>query len=121
MRPALFLRTLLAAAALGAVLRLARGDGAAPAVSPPPAPQNPQQQASFDTLDRALARFDALIARDDDAHHQAATRAVLDALKKRRDALRAAFDGAKVDDLRTELSLEYHREAAWVGPAAATH
>jgi len=120
MRPPLILRSLLAVAALGAVLRPVRGDGdaPAPALPPPAAALTPPQQASFDALDQALARFGALIARDDDAHHQAAARAALDGLKKRRDALRAAFDQAKFDDLRTELKLEYHREAAWMAPSA---
>lgn len=78
----------------------------------------PQQQAAVDTLDRALARCEALLAQDDDVAHRAATRAMLDDLEKRRAALRAAFDQAKCDDLRTEVILEYHRLAAWMAPPA---
>jgi hypothetical protein len=116
MRSALLLRLILATAALGALARPSHGD--APAAAAPTLPAwTPQQKTSLEILDRAIARFDALLARDDDARHQAATRATLDGLKQRRDALRLAFDQSKYDDLRTELSLEYHRLAAWVGPA----
>lgn len=113
MRPiaaAFVFRGIFAAVALGAAVSPSRGDDPAPA----PAAWTPQQKASLDALDRAIARFDTLLARDDDARHQAATRAVFEGLKKRRDALRDAFDQSKYDDLRTELNLEYQRLAAWV-------
>ena len=115
MRPALLLRSILAALALGIILRPARADAPAPA----PAAGAPQQKVSLEALDRALARFEALLARDDDAGHQAATRAVLEGLKKRRDTLQGTFDQARCDDLRTELELEIHRLAAWLAPHPA--
>ena len=114
MRPAPLFRSILAALALGVVPPLARAEGAAPAAA-----ETPQQKASLQALDRALARFEALLAQDDDPPHQAATRAVLDGLKKRRDALPGAFDQAKCDDLRTELELEIHRLGAWLAPHPA--
>jgi hypothetical protein len=123
MRPVSVLRPVLASLALGAGLCSARGDETVrppAAVAPaPPGTWTPQQKASLEVLDRALARFDQLLARDDDTRHQAATRGILDGLKRRRAALRASFDQGKYDDLRTELDLEFHRLAAWVGPATA--
>ena len=116
-RPALLLRLLLVPAAAGLALAPARGDApTAAAVAAAPAPLTPGQKTALEALDRAVARFDTLLARDDDARHQAGARAVLDALKKRRDALRLTFDQAKYDDLRTELNLEYQRQAAWQAP-----
>jgi hypothetical protein len=120
MRPAPIFRSILAAAAVAAIVLRSHGEAPAPAAPAPPA-WTPQQKASLEILDQAIARFDRLLARDDDARHQAATRATLEALKQRRDALRLAFDQSKYDDLRTELSLESHRLAAWVGPAPAAH
>jgi hypothetical protein len=111
--PLLALRGLLVAAALAAAGTPSRGADPAPA----PAAWTPQQKASLEALDRTIARFDALLARDDDARHQAATRSVLDALKQRRDALRTAFDQSRCDDLRAELNLAYQRQAAWMTPA----
>jgi flavin-dependent dehydrogenase len=114
-RPALLRRILLVLAAAGLALAPVRGQGSGPAVSAA-APVTELQKKALEALDRAIARFDSLLARDDDARHQAAARAVLDGFKKRRDALRDAFDQSKYDDLRTELNLEYQRLAAWVGP-----
>jgi len=78
-------------------------------------PPSSLQKAALAALDRAVAKFEALLVRDDDAKHRAATQAVFDDLKKRRDALRAgAFDQAKYDELRVDLNLEYQRLAAWM-------
>jgi hypothetical protein len=115
---ALVCRTLLVLAAVGLALAPVRGQLPAPA-APAAVPATPQQKTALEALDRAVARFDILLARDDDARHQAAARTVLDGLKKRRDALHLAFDQSKYDDLRTELNLEYQRLAAWVGPRPA--
>ncbi len=90
--------------------------GAAPA---PTAEAVPARPAALDTLDRALARFAALLAQDDDPAHQAATRRMLDGFRQRRDALQAAFDASRCDDLRAELNLEYQRLAAWIGSPRA--
>jgi hypothetical protein len=109
---AFVLGSLAAAAVLIALAPPSRGDEAAP--SPPIL--TPQQNASLDALDRALARFDTLLARDDDTRHQAATRAALDRLRQRRDALHQVFDQSKYDDLRTDLNLAYQRLAAWLTP-----
>jgi C-terminal processing protease CtpA/Prc len=115
----LLFRTFLLLAAGGLALAPVRGQEPVPAV-PAAVPVTPQQKTALEALDRAIARFDALLARDDDARHQMAERTVLDGFKKRRDALRTAFDQSKYDDLRTELNLEYQRLAAWVGPRPAT-
>jgi hypothetical protein len=74
------------------------------------------QKVSLDSLDRAFARFEALLARDDDAQHRAATQIKLDGLKQRRDALQGAFEQSKYDDLRTDVNLAYQRLAAWMAP-----
>ena len=113
MRPALLFRLGLAAAALGLGLSPLRADEAAIAAAAV------LQKSSLAALDHLFDRRDALLARDDDARHQAATRAELDVLKKKREALRLAYDQSKCDDLRTELNLAYHRLAAWVGPPRA--
>ena len=110
--PAAGLRGLLVVAALAALAPPSPGAESAPA----PAAWTPQQKASLAALDRALTRFEALLARDDDARHQAATRLVLGQFKQRRDGLAAAFDQAKYDDLRAELNLAYQRLAAWMTP-----
>lgn len=111
-RPAFVFGWITAAAALIAVAPSSRGDNAPPA----PSALTSQQTASLDALDRAFARFEKLLERDDDARHQTATRATLATLKQRRDALRGAFDQSKYDDLRTDLNLAYHRLAAWLKP-----
>jgi hypothetical protein len=111
-RPAFVCGWVLAAVATIAVAPSSRADNA-PAAS---SALTPQQTASLAALDRAFARFETLLERDDDAGHQAATRAALATLKKRRDALHGAFDQSKYDDLRTDLNLAYHRLAAWLTP-----
>jgi hypothetical protein len=110
MGSAFVLGSIVAVAVLIAVAPPSRGDEAA-SLAPV---LTPQQNASLAALDRALARFDALLARDDDARHQAATRAALDSLRKRRDGLHHAFDQSKYDDLRIDLNLAYQRLAAWM-------
>jgi len=88
------------------------GENAAPA--PPPPAFTAEQKAALDALDGAIARFDALIARDDDVPHQAATKAVLDEFKQRRAAIRQAFDQSRYDELRVDLNLEFQRLASWL-------
>jgi hypothetical protein len=95
-------------------LALPRAQAAEPAPAPP---ARTAPDPSLDALDRAIGRFEALLARDDDPGHQADTRAVLDALKRRRDALRKDFDASKVTDLRAEVNLDYQRLAAWIASA----
>ena len=74
------------------------------------------QKTALDTLDGVIARFDALLAKDDDASHKAATKVVLDEFKERRAALRRTFDQARYDELRIDLNLEYQRLASWMAP-----
>ena len=109
----LLLRCLVAGTAPALAAAASQAEEPAPAL----AAETPQQKASLEALDRALARFEALLARDDDAPHQAAARSVLGGLKQRRDGLRAAFDQSRCDDLRAELNLAYQRQAAWMAPA----
>lgn len=78
--------------------------------------ENAAPTAALEAVDRALTRFEAMLARDDHAAHRAATQAVCEDLKKRRDALRAAFDAGKCEELRVDLNLEYQRLAAWMAP-----
>ena len=106
------LRNLLAALVLGLALPSA-GVGSS---APPPSSHPPRQTAALQALERAIARCDALLARDDDAQHLAATKAALDELKKRGDAIRATFDQSKYDELRVDLNLAYQRLAAWMAP-----
>jgi hypothetical protein len=77
--------------------------------------------AALAALDRVLGRFAALLAQDDDARHRAAARATLGDLQRRREALGAAFDAARCEDLKAEAVLDLQREAAWVrsAPSAA--
>jgi hypothetical protein len=76
------------------------------------------QAAALDSLNRALARYEALLPKDNDPAHQAAARRTLEGFRQRRDALQAAFDASRCDDLRAELNLEYHRLAAWISSPA---
>ena len=80
------------------------------------APVSAERKASLDILDGVLARFAALLAKDDDAAHKAATQAKLDEFKARRDALRQDFDQGRYDELRVDLNLEYQRLASWMAP-----
>jgi len=117
-----------AAAALGLCLAAAVLAPSGPAASgdPPPAPAAAPAppatpgRAELAALDRVLARFAALVARDDDARHQAAARAVLAGLQARGAAVQAAFDQAKYDDLRAELNLALQRQAAWLARRPAS-
>ena len=88
----------------------------APATASAPAKYTPEQKAAMDTLDGALARYETLVNRDDDAKHKAADQAVLDGFKQRRAALAQAYDQGHYDDLRVDLNLEYQRLASWMAP-----
>ena len=96
----------------GVLLLPARGDTPAAPAAVLTAPQ----KASLAAVDRVIARYASALARDNDAGHQASSRAVLENLQRRRDALLRAFDQSKCDDLRVELILDFQRLAAWVGP-----
>jgi hypothetical protein len=79
----------------------------AAAEAPPAATITAEQKAALDVLDGVIVRFEALLAKDDDAAHHATTKGRLDEFKERRDALRTAYDQARYEELRTELNLEY--------------
>lgn len=79
-------------------------------------PISAEQKASLDLLDGVIARFGTLLAKDDDAAHQAATQAKLDEFKARRDALHQDYDQGRYDELRVDLNLEYQRLASWMAP-----
>jgi hypothetical protein len=88
-----------------------------PATAPTSAPSYAaEQKSALDVLDGAMARFEALLERDDDALHKAATQAVFEGFKQRRAALRQNFDQGKYDELRVDLNLEYQRLASWIRP-----
>jgi hypothetical protein len=86
------------------------------AAEPPPA-YTSEQKTALNVLDGAIARFETLLAKDDDAAHHAATKARLDEFKARRGEIRATYDQARYDELRVDLNLEYQRLASWLAPA----
>ncbi|HWA09819.1 MAG TPA: hypothetical protein VG838_10245 [Opitutaceae bacterium] len=75
-----------------------------------------EQKAALDVLDGVIARFAALLERDDDAKHKAATQERLDEFRQRRDALHRDYDQSRYDELRVDLNLEYQRLASWMAP-----
>jgi len=75
------------------------------------------QKALLKALDSELTRFDAMLARDDDAAHAASVRELLSGFKTRRDAMnKVAFDQGKYDELRFDINIEYQRLAQWLLP-----
>jgi len=88
----------------------------AAAADPTARPASSEQATALAVLDNVIARFDGLLAKDDDARHQAATTTKLDEFKERRDALRAEFDQTRYDELRIDLNLEFQRLASWMAP-----
>ncbi len=69
---------------------------------------------ALDALDGVLARFEAMLNRDDDGKHKAAEQPVFDAFTKRRAPLGQTFDQGRYDELRVDLNLEYQRLASWL-------
>jgi len=87
---------------------------AAPAAAAAPT-YTDEQKASLKALDAELARFDAMLERDDDVQHKATVKAFLDAFKDRRDAMnKATFDQGKYDEIRFDINVEYQRLAMWL-------
>lgn len=86
------------------------------APAPKPAALTAEQKTALKIADNVIAKFTALLAKDDDAKHRAATQRLLDDYRKRRDALRQEFDQSRYDELRVELNLEYQRLARWLAP-----
>ncbi len=75
------------------------------------------QKTALELLDGVMARFEVLLAKDDDASHKTATKARFDELKERCTALHKEYDQARYDELRVDLNLEYQRLASWMAPA----
>lgn len=78
------------------------------------------EKAALQTLDAAIARFDALLATVKDVHEKAAVVSFLDSLKDRRFHLRPGFDGSIFDNLRLDVEIEYQRLVAWLAPTKPT-
>jgi hypothetical protein len=86
------------------------------AAEPPPI-YTAEQKTALDVLDGVIARFETLLAQDDDAAHHAATKARIEEFKARCEEIRATYDQARYDELRVDLNLEYQRLASWLAPA----
>ncbi len=78
------------------------------------------ERATLQTLDAAIARFDALLATVKDVHEKAAVKSFLDAQKDRRHQLRPGFDVGIFDNLRLDVEIEYQRLVAWLAPMKPT-
>jgi hypothetical protein len=87
-----------------------------PPAAPAAAPEyNEEQKTALKALDAELARFDAMLEKDDDVQHKATVKAFLDAFKDRRDAMnKAPFDQGKYDEIRFDINVEYQRLAMWL-------
>jgi len=107
-----FLLGIVLALAVPALTMTQRGTAAETAASS----AGSEQTIALGVLDAVIARFDALLAQDDDLRHRAATTAKLDAFKQRREALRKEFDQTRYDELRIDLNLEFQRLASWMAP-----
>ena len=93
-----------------------------PGETPAPAPveYTAEQKALLQALDDQLARFGALLAKDENVSHAASVKAVLETLQLRRDAFRrVAFDQGKYDELRYDLNVAYQRLNLWLAPPVA--
>ena len=86
------------------------------APAPKPAALTAEQKTALEAADKVIARFDALLAKDDDAPHHAATKVLLDDYKQRAAALHQEFDQSRYDELRIDLNLEYQRLSRWMAP-----
>jgi hypothetical protein len=85
-----------------------------------PVEHTTEQKALLKALDDQLARFEALLAKDENASHAATVKAVLETLKQRGDAFnRVAFDQGKYDELRFDLNVAYQRLNLWLAPPIA--
>lgn len=84
------------------------------APAPKPAALTAEQKTALDAADKVIARFDALLAKDDDVPHRTATQKLLDDYKQRAAALHQEFDQSRYDELRIDLNLEYQRLSRWM-------
>jgi hypothetical protein len=109
--------TRLLALCLGLCVVPAGFAGEPGAASPPAeAALTPEQNAALAMLDKFLARFDALLAKVQDAKVRTDTQVVLDGLKARRKALGEKFDQGRYDELRLDVNTESQRVAMWLAP-----
>jgi hypothetical protein len=94
---------------------------AAAAEAPAKAPEyTDEQKALLKALDAELVRFEAMLAKDDDAAHAASVKELLAGFKARRDTMnKVAFDQGKYDELRFDINVEYQRLAQWLLPTNA--
>jgi hypothetical protein len=117
----------LLVAALLALLPVARviaadEPAAATETAKPAAPAAPpeftdEQKQQLKNVDADIQRFEALVAKVDDAKYAAEVKEQIDGFKKRRDTMHTvAFDSGKYDELRFELNSEYQRVAMWLAP-----
>ena len=84
------------------------------APAPKPAALTTEQKTALEAADKVIARFDALLAKDDDVPHRTASQKLLDDYKQRAAALHQEFDQSRYDELRIDLNLEYQRLSRWM-------
>lgn len=113
-----FLFATLSVAFFGAVAPASAADKAVPSAAAPEYTE--EQKALLKALDSELDRFEALIAKVDDAKYAEFVKSQLDGLRKRRDVfLKAAFDSGRYDEIRYDLNVNYQRVAQWLAPSIA--
>ena len=117
-------RTILLLRALGALSLAGLGGGTQVSAADEPAAAAPEytdeQKALLKALDSELARFDALIAKVDDAKYTEFLKGESQSLRNRRDAmLKVAFDSGKYDELRYDLNVNIQRLSQWMAPPIA--
>lgn len=104
-------RLIFALPLLSAVAAAASGAETAPGPTP-------EHAVALKGLDAAMARFAALLEKDDDAAHKAAGMQLLADFNARRSAVREKFDQARYDELRWDLNVEYQRLVKWLAAPA---
>jgi hypothetical protein len=111
-------KTILLAALLALAPAATPVFAAATAEAPAKAPEyTDEQKALLKALDAEIARFEAMLAKDDDAAHAASVKESIAGFKARRDAMnKVAFDQGKYDELRFDINVEYQRLAQWLLP-----
>ena len=77
-----------------------------------------EQKTLLKALDSELGRFEALIAKVDDARYAEFLKEQLQEFRNRRDAFqKVKFDSGRYDELRFDLVLECQRAAQWLMPS----
>jgi len=109
---------LLGGLALAVVGHSASVSAAEPAPAATVQEYTDEQKALLKALDSELGRFEALIAKVDDAKYAEFLKEQLAGLVKRRDAFKqVAFDGGKYDEIRYDLNVDIQRVAQWMEPS----